>query len=165
MQTQPSVPAAAAQHVMDLVCRVAMPLALGVTLLLFLQWPLRELAGAGSTLANDSAQALFALYVACAVRHAGVRGGHLVARPDLAPRPGLPTWRDVGAALCVLPWSLCVLVLSAPAMLHSVRMLESFPESFNPGYFIIRIASTLLALLLALQALLDLVRALRPGAR
>ncbi len=138
-----------------------MPLALGVTLLLFLQWPLRDAVGAGSTQANDLAQALFALYVACALRHAGARGAHLVARPDLAPHAASTTWRSAGAALCSLPWAVCMVGLSAPSVLQSVRGLESFPESFNPGYFVIKIALLLLAVLLALQALLDLVLALR----
>ena len=42
-----------------------------------------------------------------------------------------------------------------------MRTLESFPESLNPGYFVIKIALWLLAVLLAAQAVLDLAQALR----
>jgi TRAP-type mannitol/chloroaromatic compound transport system permease small subunit len=149
------------QKIMDATCRLASLLTLGVTLLLFLQWPLRDAIGSGSTQANDMAQGLFALYVACALRHAGVRRAHLVARPVLAPRTDLPSWRAVGSAMCVLPWAVCVLGLSTPFVLRSVLMLERFPESYNAGYFVIKLALLLLAALLALQALLDLSQALR----
>jgi sterol desaturase/sphingolipid hydroxylase (fatty acid hydroxylase superfamily) len=138
-----------------------MPLGVAITLLLFLQWPLRDLVGAWSTQANDAAQGLFALYVAVALRHAGVRQAHLVARPDLAPVPAAPRWRRIGAAVCVLPWALAMVALAAPVAWRSVQALEGFPESLNPGYFIIKLALLLLALLLAAQALLDLARALR----
>ena len=60
----------------SLVLRVAQWLALAVALLLFAQWPLRELAGAGALLANDIAQMLFALYVSLAVGHASRRDAH-----------------------------------------------------------------------------------------
>ena len=53
--------------------RATQPLALAVTALLWLQWPLRDLVGRGAAQANDLAQALFALYVA------GVVGAMAVA--------------------------------------------------------------------------------------
>jgi hypothetical protein len=39
-----------------------------------------------------------------------------------------------------------------------VAQLERFPETYNPGYFIIRTSIWLLALLVLLQALLEAVR-------
>ena len=135
-----------------------MPLALAITLLLFAQWPLRDGVGAWSTQANDLAQALFALYVAAALRHAESRQAHLVARPDLT---GNTRWRRIGAPLCVLVWALYVAISAAPAVGRSVLQLERFPETNNPGYFVIKVALMLLALLLACQGALDLRRALR----
>jgi hypothetical protein len=146
-----------ATRLLDRLDRLAMPLALAIALLLFLQWPLRGLAGAGfgPTQANDLAQWLFALYVAVALRHAGRRGAHLVARPDLAA--GRPArWRRAGAALCVLPWALFLVAVSARPVLGSVAALERFPDTFNAGYFMVKIALLLLAVLLALQAALEL---------
>ena len=154
-------PAPRLRHALDAVCRLAMPLSLALTMLLFLQWPLRDLVGAWSTQANDLAQALFALYVAVALRHAGARHAHLNARPDLAPPHATGRWCQIGAALCVLPWALCMVALSIPAVWQSARMLESFPESLNPGYFVIKIALFVLPSLLASQAVLDIAQALR----
>jgi hypothetical protein len=161
MSTQNVAPSQAWLRGMDAVCRLAMPLAVGIAVLLFAQWPLRDVIGAGSTQANDTAQVMFALYVACALRHAGVRDAHLVARPDLDPRLAGATWRRGGAALCLLGWAISVEVMAAPGVWQSVHALERFPESGTPGYFLIKFALLLLAGLLGLQALVDLAQALR----
>lgn len=140
------------QALLDRIGRVAAALPLAITLLLFLQWPLRDLGLGGSTQANDLAQWMFALYVAAAVAQAQRRGSHLVARPDLATRPE----RRAGAALCVLPWSFYLVFASWPQLRQSVQHWEHFAETANPGYFMIKIALALLGLLLGLQALADL---------
>ena len=129
-------------------------LALAVALLLFAQWPLRDLFGGGALLANDTAQALFALYVALAVPHAAARGQHLAAHPEALVRS---RWRRIGAALIPLPWCAWLLATSAQAVLRSLAQWERFPESANPGYFLIKLALPLLALGIAWQCL----RALR----
>jgi len=152
------------QRALDACSSAAAPLSLAVSALLFLQWPLRDGIGAWSTQANDLAQWLFALYVAVAVRHAGRRGAHLVARPDLAEACGsgpLARLRRIGAPLCVLPWALFVVLSPAAQIADSVASLELFPDTFNPGYFMVKLALLLLGLLIALQAALDLARALR----
>ena len=142
--------------------RAAMPLAVAVTALLFAQWPLRDLFQAGSTQANDTAQCLFALYVSVAITHAQRRGAHLVARPDLqAGNAGAARWRTLGAPLTLLALSVFLLVTSAPMVWRSLLSLERFPESFGPGYFVIKLALGLLAVFMALQALLDLQAAWR----
>jgi len=132
-------------------------LVLPVSLLLFLQWPLRDAVGAYSREANDLAQVLFALYVAVAITAATRADAHLAA--DGAARA--LSLRSRGllarlAALCVLaPWSAFVLWSGYPSLVQSVRQLEAFPDTFNPGYFVIRIALALLALLVLMQALID----------
>jgi TRAP-type mannitol/chloroaromatic compound transport system permease small subunit len=138
-------------------------LALPLALLLFLQWPLREFFQAGSRQANDLAQCLFALYVALAITDATRRGSHL------APRPLAPAWalrwrrplRAAGILFGLLPWSLFVLVSSAAPVWQSLVQLESFPDSFNPGYFVVKLSLWLLAGAVSLQALADLVRLLQ----
>ena len=151
---------------LDRLTRPIMPLALPIVALLFLQWPLRDWIGAGSAQANDLAQTLFALYVAAALRHAGRRGAHLVSRPDLAQAGSrrMRALRSIGAPLGTLPWALFVCWQGAPMVAHSVRGLERFPETANPGYFIVKAALLVLAALLALQALADLWRAVRAAA-
>ena len=147
--------------------RLASPLVLPLSLLLFLQWPLRDLVRAYSREANDLAQWLFALYVSCAITYATRNRVHLAA--DAYARSFAPARRaslDRTASLCVLlPWAAFMLYASAAMVWQSVLQLESFPDSFNPGYFMVKAAVALLALLVLLQALIDgLARSQRDGA-
>jgi hypothetical protein len=88
-----------------------------LALLLFAQWPLRELVQAYSRLANDLAQVLFALYVAVAVTAASVAKTHLSAAPHLAgASEGSATTggkfqggRPWALLACVGPWSVFML--------------------------------------------------------
>ena len=140
--------------------RAAAILALPLALLLFLQWPLRELVQGYSREANDLAQTLFALYVAIAITCATRQRTHLAA--DALAHGRSPRLRHLLtriASLAVMaPWSLFVLYSAWPMVAQSVRQLESFPDTFNPGYFVVKIALMLLVVLVLLQAILDLVR-------
>jgi TRAP-type C4-dicarboxylate transport system permease small subunit len=139
-------------------------LVLPVSALLFAQWPLRDLVHAYSTDANDLAQWLFALYVSLAVTYATRERVHL-ATDTLAHRYS-PTTRArisrVAALVCVAPWSLFILISSASLVWRSVRQLELFPETYSPGYFIIKLSMWLLALLALVQALVVALRAAEP---
>jgi len=160
MTNRPRSPLDRLGAALDGLCRAGAWLAVPVSLLLFAQWPLRNVGGGHPLLANDIAQMAFALYVAIAVRHTTQEGGHL--RADLLARrwgAARRQWIErVGAACVLLPWSALLLWLAAPQVWQSVRQLESFPESFNPGYFVVKLAMALLLLLVALQALLDALR-------
>ena len=137
-----------------------MVLVLPVSLLLFLQWPLRDWVQAYSREANDLAQLLFALYVALAISYASRRGVHL-ATDAVAHRYRSITRARLArvASLCVLaPWSAFILWTGGPLVAQSLRDLEAFPETLNPGYFVIKLALWLLALVVLLQALLDAFR-------
>ncbi|WP_051357039.1 hypothetical protein [Azorhizobium doebereinerae] len=146
---------------LDAALRAARWLILPVSLLLFLQWPLRELVRAYSREANDLGQWMFALYVAVAVTAATRARAHLAS--DLfAHRYRAPTrarLARVGAALGMLPWSIWLLVTGSSLTAQSLASLESFPETYNPGYFLVKAAMWLLALLAFLQALLDVFAA------
>jgi TRAP-type C4-dicarboxylate transport system permease small subunit len=138
-------------------------LALPMALLLFLQWPLREVVGAWSREANDIAQIVFALFVAIAVTEATRRGTH-VAADTLAAHYRPATRRRLARAaslLVLVPWSAYILVTAWPTTVRSVLQFEGFPETFNPGYFLIRVALVLLAVLVLLQAVLDVARPAR----
>ena len=149
--------------VLDVLCRVGAWLALPVALLLFAQWPLRNVTDGRPLLANDVAQIAFALYVAIAVRWTTRDGGHL--RADFLARRYGAAWRRrierLGAVAVLLPWSALLLWLATPQVWQSLRQLEQFPETFNPGYFVVKLAMALLLLLVAMQALIDAVRGLR----
>ncbi len=146
-------------RLLDRVTALAAWAVLPLALLLFAQWPLRDGLGAGARLANDAAQTIFALYVALALRQATRDGAHLAAdtlsaRYPARVRRALARW---GATLAVLPFALFVLVTGAASTWRSIAALEAFPDTFNPGYFLIKLAAWLLALAMALQAVADLV--------
>jgi TRAP-type mannitol/chloroaromatic compound transport system permease small subunit len=135
-------------------------LLLSVVLLLFLQWPLRDIVRAYSREANDLGQWLFALYVAMAFTAATRAHTHLAADAlarHYSERTRLLLAR-LGALLGLLPWSLYVIVGGANLVMSSVRSLEAFADTYNPGYFIIKLALWVLAGLVVLQAIIDIAR-------
>jgi TRAP-type C4-dicarboxylate transport system permease small subunit len=140
----------------DLIAAAAW-LVLPLALLLCAQWPLRDWLHAWSREANDLAQLCFGLYVSVAITAASRQGSHLT--PDAVARYYSPRLRSLiarcAALFIVLPWSLFVLVEAVPATWQAILQLEGFAETFNPGYFILRIAVCLLALLVALQAVIE----------
>lgn len=130
-------------------------LVLPLAVLLFAQLPLRDLVQAFSTQANDLAQILFAIYMAVAVTAATRDGTHLAAghAPDEhAPSPG--RWRAWALLACTVPWALFMLWSSVPSVWQSVRQLERFRETLNPGYFVIGLALWLMVALILIEAVL-----------
>ena len=133
-------------------------LVLPVALILFLQWPLRDFVRWGSREANDLGQWIFALYVSLAVTFATRERAHLAVDAiaddyPAAVRRALARW---GTLLCVAPWSVFMIWATWPVAQRSAALLEKFPETLNFGYFLIKVAALLLALLALAQALLDL---------
>lgn len=149
-----------------LVLTAAKWLALPIVVLLFLQWPLRSIVGLYSREANDLGQWLFAVYVAAGICAATRAKAHLAA--DTMARNYSQATRDwlerAGALFGLIPWSIIVLVTSWSLVRQSMLLLERFPDTGNPGYFIIKLALLLLALLLLIQGLLEVSRPVR-GAR
>jgi TRAP-type C4-dicarboxylate transport system permease small subunit len=144
---------------LDRTTRFGAWLVLPLALLLFAQWPLRDLVGAWSRQANDMAQWIFAIYVALALREATHRQAHMAATFFVARYSS--RWQRrlsrFGEAIAVLPWALFVLVAATAPTWNSLRGLEHFPDTGNPLYFLVRIGAWTLALLMLLQALLTLV--------
>lgn len=135
-------------------------LALPVTLLLFLQWPLREIIKSYSREANDLGQWLFAIFVAASVvaatrAHAHLTSDALAQSYSAATRARVAVF---GLVLALLPWSVFVLWASAPMVRGSMLGLERFPDTGNPGYFILKLALWLLMGLVVLQGVVDFGR-------
>ena len=135
-------------------------LLLPVVLLLFLQWPLRDIFRAWSRDANDLGQWLFALYVAMCFTAATRAHTHLAA--DALARHysqrTRATLARLGALISLLPWSLYVIIGGASLVISSVKALEAFADTYNPGYFFIKLALWLLAGLVLMQAIIDIAR-------
>jgi len=135
-------------------------LLLPVVALLFLQWPLRDIVRGYSRDANDLGQWLFALYVAMAFTAATRAHTHLAADAlarHYSERTRLLLSRLI-ALLGLLPWSLYVIFGGASLVISSVRALEAFADTYNPGYFIIKLALWVLAGLVLAQAIIDIAR-------
>lgn len=139
---------------------VASLLVIPLALLLCAQWPLRDGLHAFSSQANDLAQLIFGLYVSIAMVYATRTHSHLT--PDVLARrypTGLrAALLKIATLLVVIPWSSFILYAAFPMVELSVRQWERFPDTFNPGYFILKLCVFLLALLTLLQAVLDLLR-------
>ncbi|MBV8922420.1 TRAP transporter small permease subunit [Bradyrhizobium sp.] len=140
-------------------------LALPLVLLLFLQWPLRDMVRAYSREANDLGQVVFALFVAVSVTAATRARTHLAA--DLLARHYSARTRHhfarIGAAIGLLPWAAFILIVSRSTVLSSLEHLESFQDSGNGGYFFIKLALWLMAAVVIAQAVVDLFRPSQAG--
>jgi len=144
----------------DAAVRLVSILVLPLALLLFLQWPLREVVQAYSREANDLAQILFALYVSVAITAATRQDAHLAA-DTLARRFRNRTrlrLKRLASLFILVPWSAFVLWAAWPIVWQSLRGLEAFPDTYNPGFFVIRVAVALLAIAVLAQGLLDALR-------
>jgi TRAP-type mannitol/chloroaromatic compound transport system permease small subunit len=133
-------------------------LALPVVLLLFLQWPLRDLTGAFSREANDLGQWIFALYVAMSFTAATRARTHLAAdafAQTYSEKTRTRIWR-VGVAVALVPWALFLLIAGKNVVVPSLAVFERFPDTYNPGYFIIKLALWVLAGLILAQAAIDI---------
>lgn len=146
------------RHLISLTAWLVLPLAL----LLFAQWPLRDWLQAYSRQANDVAQIVFALYAAVAITAASRSKSHLALTKHTQSAINLiANWKAWALLLCVAPWALFLLWTAFPQMLASVTGLESFSEGLTPGYFVLRIALVLLALLVLVEAVCGALSSLR----
>jgi TRAP-type mannitol/chloroaromatic compound transport system permease small subunit len=139
-------------------------LALPLVLLLFLQWPLRDMVRCCSRQANDLGQIIFALFVAVSVTAATRAGTHLAA-DTLAQHYSARArrrLRQLISAIGLLPWAVFVFIAGKSFVVPSVMGLEAFPDTNNPGYYIIKLALWLMALLMIAQAIVDIFRPLPP---
>src|SRR5438309_389467 len=137
----------------DALFRATAWLVLPLAVLLFAQWPLRELVQAYSREANDLAQIVFAFYMAVAVSAATRANIHLSAGHQV---PRVTRARAWALFACVAPWCGFMLWASFPPVLESVKQLERFGETFNPGYFVVKLALWVLLVLALVEAALTL---------
>jgi TRAP-type C4-dicarboxylate transport system permease small subunit len=145
-------------NLMRLLLRFSGLLVLPLAVLLFAQWPLRDLVQAYSRQTNDVAQIVFALYMAVAITAASIGHTHLAALHSTHVSPATtPRWKRWALLLCVGPWALFMLWATTPIVVESVRHWEKFGETLTPGYFLIKVALALLVILVLIEALLQVM--------
>jgi TRAP-type mannitol/chloroaromatic compound transport system permease small subunit len=102
---------------------------------------------------------LFALYV-CAAVTAATRAGTHLAVDTLAKRYSKRTRRilvHVCNLVALAPWAVLVLVTATPPILASLSHWERFPDTGNPGYFIVKASLWLMAGMVLVSIVLDLI--------
>jgi TRAP-type mannitol/chloroaromatic compound transport system permease small subunit len=152
--------ARAADAVVDAAGRVAAWLVLAVIAALFGQLPLREWVGAGHILANDYGQIAHATVFMVGIAYAMRWDGHVrldVFYQRMSRRARLLV--DLGGTLFfVAPWIGIVLWCSWATTVRSVAVLEKFPETWSPGYWLFKILLLVFGVLVSLQALGHIAR-------
>jgi TRAP-type mannitol/chloroaromatic compound transport system permease small subunit len=149
----------------DAALRILMWLAIPICLLLFLQWPLREYFRAYSREANDLGQWLFALFIAASVTAATRARTHLATDAVARRYPvRVRRWLSrLGGLVALAPWAVFIVGSASPPILASVLSLERFPDTGNPGYFIVKVALWLLAGFVIAAVVLDMIGSDRDG--
>jgi len=149
-----------ADAVIDAIGRVFSWLVVFVVLALFAQWPLRELVGAGHILANDFGQIAHAAVFSIGIAYALRWDGHV--RLDVfyqrMPQRGRALVDLAGTLAFVVPWTIIVLWFSGATTLRSVKVLEKFPETWSPGYWLFKVLLIVFTVLLLLQAIGHIAR-------
>jgi TRAP-type mannitol/chloroaromatic compound transport system permease small subunit len=64
----------------------------------------------------------------------------------------------LGALIGVLPWALFVFIAGKNIVIASIQGREAFPDTANPGYFLVKLALWLLAGLMFAQGLVELLK-------
>jgi TRAP-type mannitol/chloroaromatic compound transport system permease small subunit len=148
------------EALVDWIGHVMAWLVLAVVFLLFVQNPLREYLGRGQFFANDMGQlahaAVFMIGVAYAWRwDRQVRVDLFYGR--MSPRAKAVV-NLLGTVFLLLPWLLLVTWDAVPTVIDSVRMVESFPETGSPGFFVMKSLLVVFAAMMGLQAMAVIVR-------
>ena len=152
--------ASAIEAAVDLVGRVTAWLVLAVVFLLFVQNPLREYLGYGQFLTNDMGQLSHAAVFMIGVAYAWLWDRQV--RVDLFYRTMSPRAKALvnllGTVFLLLPWLALVTWDAVPSAIDSARLLERFPETGSPGFFVMKAVVVVFAAMMTLQALAVIAR-------
>ncbi len=152
----------AIEAVVDRIGHVMAWLVLVEVFLLFVQNPLREYVGRGQFFANDMGQlshaAVFMIGVAYAWRW------DRQVRVDLFYGSMGPRTKAVvnllGTVFLLLPWLALVTWDAVPTVIESVQIVERFPETGSPGFFVLKSLLLAFAATMSLQAAAVIARSI-----
>jgi TRAP-type mannitol/chloroaromatic compound transport system permease small subunit len=129
---------------------------------LFLQWPVRQLIGRGHLGLNDAGQVLHATVFLVGVAYAIAVHGHVrleVFHARFSERGA--AWVTLAGHACfVLPWLAILAWYGYDYVRLSLAVWEGFPETWNPGYWTMRIAFSLFVVLTSIASVAQVLHAL-----
>jgi TRAP-type mannitol/chloroaromatic compound transport system permease small subunit len=147
--------------IVDFIGRLAAWLCLPLILLLFLQLPLRDIVHGGNNTDNDFGQIIFANFFMVGIAFAMRHDAHV--RVDIFHQHFGARSRAVielaGTALLTLPWLALLGWYALPIVLNSLGQTEKFAETYTPGYFILKLGLFFFVVMVALQAIANVIRA------
>ena len=146
----------------DGVGRAASWLILLVIATLFLQIPMREFVHFGHREVNDTGQVIHATVFMIGAAYAMRWDAHVrvdILRQHMSARLRAVV-ELVGILLFIVPWLVIVTRASIPIVLSGWTHLEQFAETYTPGYFLLKTQLLSFAVLVALQALANILRTL-----
>ena len=137
---------------------LALPIFL-LVVFLWVQWPMRVFASGNSRLINDMGQIAFAYFWVMAFAIACLSQSHLQFSNNAAPtKKGRRAW--TGFVLS-LPWAIFLVYSAWPLLINSWHENEKFPDSYSPGFYLIKLALILLPVGWTLSNILSINKAYR----
>ena len=126
---------------------------------LWVQWPMRVFASGNPRLINDMGQIAFAYFWVMAFAIACLSQSHLQISNNAAPtKKGRRAW--TGFVLS-LPWAIFLVYTAWPLLINSWHENEKFPDSYSPGFYLIKLALILLPVGWTLSNILSINKAYR----
>jgi TRAP-type C4-dicarboxylate transport system permease small subunit len=126
---------------------------------LWAQWPMRVFASGNPRLINDMGQIAFAYFWVMAFAIACLSQSHLQISNNAAPtKKGRRAW--TGFVLS-LPWAIFLVYSAWPLLINSWHENEKFPDSYSPGFYLIKLALILFPVGWTLSNILSINKAYR----
>lgn len=121
---------------------LALPIVL-LVVFLWIQWPMRVFASGNPRLINDMGQIAFAYFWVMAFGIACLSQSHLQISNSGAPtNAARRAWTGF---ILSLPWAIFLVYSAWPLLINSWHENEKFPDSYSPGFYLIKLALVLLA--------------------
>ena len=137
---------------------LALPIVL-LVVFLWAQWPMRVFASGNPRLINDMGQIAFAYFWVMAFAIACLSQSHLQISNKAAPtKKGRRAW--TGFVLS-LPWAIFLVYSAWPLLINSWHENEKFPDSYSPGFYLIKLALILFPVGWTLSNILSINKAYR----
>lgn len=113
---------------------------------LWVQWPMRMLLIGDARFINDIGQIAFAFFVVIAFNDANRTQSHLSIHSQHKPEIRTHFWMQWIKYFFLTAWAVFVAYSAFPLFIHSLKEAEKFPDSYTPGYFLLKLALLILPL-------------------